>query len=107
MESANLRQEQTRLLLLLHQVLNKKRQSKQKKLNYDGRANNSFELFNKHMSRKKRKQLLLPLLTIHFREHHVWMFPKRDEWFTMADELFDKQRWYANFRASSALFSIY
>ena len=104
MESANRRQERTRLLLLLHQVLNKKRQSKQKKLNYDGRANNSFELFKKRMSRKKRMQLLLPLLTIHFRERHVWMFSKSDEWFTMADELFDEQKWYANFRVSRRTF---
>lgn len=103
MESANQRQERTRLLLLLHQVMNKKRQSKQKKLNFDGRANNSFELFKKRMSRKKRMQLLLPL-TIHFRERHVWMFPKSDEWFTMADELFDEQRWYANFRVSRRTF---
>ena len=103
MESANQRQERTRLLHLLHQVMNKKRQSKQKKLNFDRRANNSFELFKKRMSRKKRMQLLLPF-TIHFRERHVWMFPKSDEWFTMADELFDEQRWYANFRVSRHTF---
>ena len=104
MESANRRQERTRLLLLLHQVLNKKRQSKQKKLNYEGCANNSFELFKKRMSRKKQMQLLLPLLKIHFRERHVWMFPKSDEWFTMADELLDEHRWYANFRVSRRTF---
>jgi hypothetical protein len=49
-------------------------------------------------------RLLLPILAAHFRERHVWMFPKSGAWFVMADTLFDEQRWYANFRISRRTF---
>ena len=58
----------------------------------------------------RRKKLFLFMLAMSTlinppRERNIWMNPKSDDWFRMADSSFTQEQWYENFRVTKDTFT--
>lgn len=86
-------------------MLNKRKKLQRKNVKFIVQTDyNLFKFLLKLVARKRKMRLLLSIFMAHCRERNIWMLPKSDAWFVMADTLFDEQRWYANFRVSRRTF---
>ena len=84
-------------VFLFRHMLSRTKKLQRKNVKFIGQTDYSlFQLLLKRIARKRKMRLLLPLLIAHCREHNIWMFPKCDAWFVMADTLFDDKIWYSN-----------
>ena len=56
--------------------------------------------------RKKKMRFITLLLVINTvpRDRSIWMHPRTDEWFILADQFYTDTQWYENFRVSKRTF---
>ena len=95
----------TYVFFLCRHMLNRRKKLQRKNVKFIGQTDYSlFQFLLKRIARKMKMRLLLPLFMAHCRERNIWMLPKSDAWFVMADTLFDEERWYSNFRVSRRTF---
>ena len=65
---------------------------------------NVRKIESQHLKKKLRFIALMSLINV-LRERTLWMHPRTDAWFLLADEFYTDVQWYENFRVSKETFN--